>query len=184
MAKYKRSEIEDRAQDYLDRYPGWSNRQINAMLRLEYDNAYLTDRTFTKLRRQAKPYFHTIIVAGNEVDILKKEGFLVSEVRELLKGLQISLDHEVMVDYRKSRLKWWADRLHAGWRVGQIWRALRRFYQDTEASPWDDFRAEYMPSPRKKSLAAYRTAMAKRKKARKIPKPMYHLLKTKPKVRA
>ena len=127
--------------------------------------------------------FHSVWT-GNEVQVLKEEGFILPEIRELLEGLHTSLDHEAMVAYRRSRIQWWNDRRRAGYTKGEISKAIRGFYKDTRHTFWEDFRANYIPSPRKKSPEAYRKAAHKaevaRKQARVISKPMYHLLKFKP----
>lgn len=126
------------------------------------------------------PVYHEHIPEGNEDKILEAEGFLASEVREILGGLKTSLDSGAMVNFRKSRISWWNGMRRHGWTNRQIGNSLRRYYRDTDASPWDDFRRDYIPSPRKKTPAEYKKALSARKRARKITKPMYRLLKTKP----
>lgn len=133
-----------------------------------------------RAKRQDKLMEFHEVIGDNEVTILKAEGFILSEIRELLSGLKTSLDHADMVSYRRSRIQWWNDRRRSGWSKGQISQSIRNYYHNTGNTAWDEFRAEYMPSPRKKTLVEYRQAVAKRKRARVITKSSFRLLKTKP----
>jgi len=184
MAKHKRQEILDAAREYIDRYPKWTNTEINTMLRLEYGGSYLTNRTYARLRKESAevvPFFHPTI-AGNEPDILRAEGFTTSEIKSFLKGWKKTIDSPAFVAMRHSRIKWWAGMIHQGYTRRQIWGAIHRWYSTTHRSPWEWLRREYKPA-RHISQSQYRDALAKRRKASKVTKPMYHLLRTKPKVR-
>lgn len=181
MPKNKRQAIRDRALYYLDKYAGLSNWQINQMVRADYPGAKVADSVLDMLRKtRVKPVFHPLVVSGNEADILKAEGFTTKEAKRLAGGLQVSLDDPVMVAFRKSRVKWWGDRIRKGWTAGQIRRSIAKLEKTRDFDPWVEFRQEYIPSPRQKTPTQFRTAMAKRRRAVKIPKPMYHLLKHRP----
>lgn len=179
--KYNKLETRDRALYYLDKHPGLSNYQVNKMLQTDYPGARITDSVLAMLRKErVRPYFHTLVVSGNEIDILKGEGFTVKEAKRIMEGVKVSLDDPAMVAYRKSRINWWVDKLRLGWTAGQVRRAIARMQKTVEVDPWVEFRQEYLPTPRRKTLAEYRSALAKHKKALNIPKPMYHLLRFKP----
>lgn len=123
---------------------------------------------------------HVANLAGNEVEVLKAEGFISSEIRDLLKGLTIDIDSDAVVHFRKGRIEWWNGLRRNGWTNSQIGRSLHKFYRDTNATIFDDFRSQYIIKQKFLTPTEYRAALAKRKRSIKITRPMYRLLKTKP----
>lgn len=163
------TEKQDRALELMARYPKWTNKQINAVLRVDFDGQFFGKKTLEQLRDRimaevvAKvPQFHPVVHTGESRKVLIAEGFLPEEVRELFQNLQVGIDSKLLVAVRKRRIEYIIGLMRRGWTSKQIMAEIRRHNAKPRHSIWDFLKAEYQPK-RKVDGAGYRQALEKRR---------------------
>lgn len=168
--------LADRARELVEQYPDWSNKQINALLRLDYSGKYLSPKTMGKIRKGVEiypvkgPVFHDYVPPNASYRILRQEGFSEYEAREFVKGLPVNydIDRPAMVATRKARVKWVSKQLRKGWSLQQVRRAVNDYYTKPRRSPYDFLKASYAPKV-KADASKYRQAIENRRHRKLLP---------------
>ena len=181
----KREDIQARAKEIIEAYPGAGKRRINQYLRNEFDVG-LRSETIIKLKRE---------VAGEHPRLLSslyprgglprgynetykgwiQAGFLPFEARELTVGHGarfMAFDSKAVFDSapgekaRQFRINIISQQLKMGWTKKQIRENILDFYRKgRKADPWEHVRAEYKPRKRV-DFIDYRDKVRERAKAR------------------
>lgn len=166
--------LANRARELVEQYPDWSNKQVNALLRLDYSGKYLSPNTMDKIRKGVEiypvkmPYFHAEVPPGMSYQILCQEGFSTYEAREFVKGLSVDIDSPALAAMRRTRIKWMSKRLRRGWSVQQVRRAVNDYYTKPRRSPFDFLKASYAPKV-KADASRYKQALENRRHRKLLP---------------
>ena len=154
----------------LNRKPDLTNAQVRLVV-LDKTDKMLTDAQIDKARTLA---IRTIEVVGKSSEaILMSEGWLASEVKEIMGGLHTSIDSPWGLAWRKKRI----DEIiyaetHGSSRKEFLDRIVRWYEIDHDRSPFEFLRAEYKP-PQRVNRTQYKAAVQRRKIAMQTVKSLY-----------